>query len=333
MRFLFRWSVLCLLVSSAACSRSAQQTPAPPSSTSTASSTSAPPETAAKTAPVHAVFHNVNFRIAADVTVEIRDMEGSLVATRPGQIAAFDDPNSFTIAIDTGEVAISPASLTNLLRSRIFPDDTGPLRHVEVSIEDGELEQKGKLHKGVDVPFSMKSEVSVTPQGEIRLHPTSVKAVGIPAGGLMKLFGLQLDEVVKLNPTPGIRIQDDDFLLDPSKLLPAPGISGHVTSVRIEGDRLVQSFGQSAKPPTPQKAGKALNYMHFSSGTLRFGRLTMRDVDLQIVDANPADPLDFFLARYNEQLAAGYSTSSLEGALTVHVPDYARAAGVHLRPR
>ncbi len=276
----------------------------------------------------------MNFRVEGDVTVEIRQMEGSLLATRAGQIAAFDDPKSFTIAIDTGEVAISPASLTNLLRSRIFPDDKGPLRHVVVSIEDGKLEQKGKLHKGVDVPFSMKADVSVTPEGEIRLHPSSVKAVGIPAGGLMKLFGLQLDEVVKLNPTPGVRIVDDDILMDPSKLLPAPAITGHVTSVRIEGDRLVQVFGQAAKAPaSAARAGKGSNYMHFRNGTMRFGRLTMRDVDLQIVDANPADPLDFFLARYNEQLAAGYSTSTLEGALTVHVPDYARAAGVHLRPR
>lgn len=286
-----------------------------------------------KTEPVHAVFHNVNFRVEPGVTVEIRQMEGSLVATRAGQIAAFDDPKSFTIAIDTGEVAISPESLTNLLRGRIFPDDRGPLREVVVSIEDGKLEQKGKLHKGVDVPFSVKSDVSVTPEGEIRLHPVSVKAVGIPAGGLMKLFGIQLDEVVKLNPTPGIRIVDDDFLLDPSKLLPAPGISGRVTSVRIEGDRLVQVFGQPAARPTSQTADKGRNYMYFRKGTMRFGRLTMRDVDLQIVDANPADPLDFFLARYNEQLAAGYSTSTVDGALTVHVPDYARAAGTHLRPR
>ena len=102
---LLRWSVLCLIVTSAACSRSASQTPASPPS-NTAAAPALPVESAAKTEPVHAVFHNVNFRLESDVIVEIRHLEGSLVATHPGQIAAFDDPKSFRIAIDTGPAVL-----------------------------------------------------------------------------------------------------------------------------------------------------------------------------------------------------------------------------------
>ncbi len=47
--------------------------------------------------------------------------------------------------------------------------------------------------------------------------------------------------------------------------------------------------------------------MFFRHGVLRFGKLTMDDTDLMIVDANAKDPFDFFLDHYNTQLVAGYS--------------------------
>ena len=34
----------------------------------------------------------------------------------------------------------------------------------------------------------------------------------LPAGGLMKLFGVELDELIKVKQAPGVQIQDNDFL-------------------------------------------------------------------------------------------------------------------------
>jgi len=39
------------------------------------------------------------------------------------------------------------------------------------------------------------------------------------------------------------------------------------------------------------------------------------------VDSQPADPFDFSLDRYAEQLAAGYAKVTLKGGLCAHVPD------------
>jgi len=47
--------------------------------------------------------------------------------------------------------------------------------------------------------------------------------------------------------------------------------------------------------------------MYFRGGRLRFGKLTMQDTDLMLVDAAPADPFRFNLAEYARQLVAGYS--------------------------
>jgi hypothetical protein len=55
---------------------------------------------------------------------------------------------------------------------------------------------------------------------------------------------------------------------------------------------------------------------------LRFGKLTMTDADMELIDADPADPFDFFPARYTEQLVAGYSKNTRQGGLKVYMPDF-----------
>jgi hypothetical protein len=57
---------------------------------------------------------------------------------------------------------------------------------------------------------------------------------------------------------------------------------------------------------------------------VRFGKLTMADTDLELLDADPADSFDFSLDHYNEQLVAGYSKSNKQGGLCVHMPDYSK---------
>ncbi len=63
--------------------------------------------------------------------------------------------------------------------------------------------------------------------------------------------------------------------------------------------------------------------MYFRGGALRFGKLTMADADLALVDQEPKSPFDFSLAGYNDQLVAGYSKSTQALGLVVHMPDFA----------
>ena len=113
------------------------------------------------------------------------------------------------------------------------------------------------------------------------------------------------------------------MILYPERIIPPPQIRGRVTAVKVEQDQIVQSFGQTARPlslPNPDAA----NYMYFKDGTLRFGELTMTNLDLEIIDADPKDPFDFYLERYNDQLVAGDSKNRPDYGLTVFMPDYHR---------
>jgi hypothetical protein len=90
--------------------------------------------------------------------------------------------------------------------------------------------------------------------------------------------------------------------------------------VHLEGDRIVLEFAgarRNLKPSLPE----ARNYLYFRGGRLRFGKLTMQDTDLQIVDSDPDDPFRFFLERYDRQLVAGYSKTMPDLGLVAYMPD------------
>jgi hypothetical protein len=266
-------------------------------------------------------FQNVRFHLGPGIVLEVRRLQGALVPTR-NTPPSFDDLGSYSLRIDAGEAAMTPASLTAVLNQHVFNYKGSPISDVEVTIEEGKLKQKGTLHKGVAVPFTIVADMAVTADGRIRLHPTSVKAAGLPAGGLMKVFHLELDKLIASNQARGFEIVDNDFLLSPDRLIPEPRIAGKLTSIRIEGDRFVEVFGSK---PAHSADKVARNYMYYRGGVLKFGKLTMNDTDLRLVDMDPADPFEFSPKEYVMQLSAGYSKSLANGGLRTFMPDLDQA--------
>jgi len=72
--------------------------------------------------------------------------------------------------------------------------------------------------------------------------------------------------------------------------------------------------------------------MFYRGGTLRFGKLTMQDTDLLLVDANQKDAFEFSPERYNDQLVAGYSKNTNTHGLVVYMPDLRAVRTAQLRP-
>ena len=276
--------------------------------------------------PVEAEMRHVLYHVDDRVILQIEYLRGALIPTRD-EPPWFDDPESFSLAIDTGVVTISAASLSALLNDYVFNYDGSPLDNLTVTVDKGQLKQKGTLHKGIPLPFTIRAELSTTPDGRLRLHPTSVKVAGIGVKGLMRTFGIELENLVKVRPGRGVEISDNDFLLSPAGLLPPPRIEGRVTAVRVGDEAIEQIFGGSKRPgraqPLHPSDPSARNYMFYRGKVLRFGKLTMMDADLQIVDADPDDPFDFDLAHLNEQLVAGESHNQPDFGLVTVMPDYA----------
>lgn len=118
----------------------------------------------------------------------------------------------------------------------------------------------------------------------------------------------------------GVAVERDDLLLDPAEILPPPRIRGKVAAVRIQSNEIVQTFG--AQQPASFAQGVSGNYMAYRDNELRFGKLTMHDTDMILIDMDPQDPFDFYLDHYKDQLVAGYSKTTTTFGLRVYMRDY-----------
>jgi len=266
--------------------------------------------------PVGIEMNNVRLHVAADATLEIKWLKGRL-RSRSADPPVFDDQQSFVMEIDDGEMAVDASSLSALV-NRAFDYKGAALSNLRVSFDNGRLVQQGTLKKGINVPFSITASVAATADGLLNVHPLKVKTAGIPTAKLMSLFGVELDDILKSRPDRGITFKDNDLFLDAERLLPAPETRGKLVKAFVRGDRLVQVFGRGAAAAS---AGRG-NYIWFRGGTIRFGKLTMSETDLQLIDMDPRDPFDFDSARYNEQLVAGYSKNTPQKGLRTYMPDF-----------
>jgi len=269
---------------------------------------------------VEAQMHNVTYHFTNDVAVSIRDLRGALVPEGKHQIPVFDDKNSFILRIDSAEIFITTASMANLLNSHVFSRPDSPIKNVSIQIDKDRLKIKGKLHSKGDVPFETNGTLSATPEGKIRVQTEKVKALHLPVKGLMDLLGINVDDLVKNGKMQGIQVEKDDLILDPEQILPPPHIRGKLTNIRLVGDSIVQTYG------TPEKTSSRMpvsgNFMAYHGNQLRFGKLTMSDTDMVLIDMDPKDPFDFFLDHYKEQLTAGYTKITASFGLRVFMRDF-----------
>jgi hypothetical protein len=274
-------------------------------------------------------MRNVHLRLDAGISVDMRSLRADMLSTRDGQPPVFDDSRSYFLQASRADLSMDLESLTTLLNRYVFAGPDAPLREITLRITpEGRLGLKGKLHKGIDIPISLVAGVFATDDGRLGLHTERVSAVGVPVTGLLKLFGLEVDELAKLRDQHGLSIAGNDVIITPGQVLPPPQLRGRVSRAAIVNGALALSYAEGGEPrplTPPDRAAK--NYLYFSGSTLRFGKLTMSDVDLQLIDQKPRDWFDFYPAKYQIQLVAGYSKSTLSGGLKTYMPDYGTIAG------
>jgi hypothetical protein len=271
--------------------------------------------------PVEVEMSNVDLHITSDFTLHVRHLHGRFEQAAQHPIPNLDDATSYTMSIDTAVVAIDLPSL-NAIVTRTLAAEGSNVDKLTIGVDDkGDLKQKGVISKGVPVPFTVTAGVEATPDGKLRVFTKSVKGFGVPIKPLMKIFHIELDDLLKVKPGHGVTVRDNDVILDPATLLPAPSMRGVVTAARIEDGAVVQTFGDGAvrhlNPPAISK-----NFIYWRGGTLQFGKLTMTETDLELVDEDPKDPFDFSVEHWHEQQVAGYSKTTASRGLKAHMPDY-----------
>lgn len=266
-------------------------------------------------------MRNVDFYVDPRIPLRIRSLNGTM-RSRSGGPVLFDDKSSFIINVAAADVGLTGPALSLLLNKYVFGFKGSPLTNLRVTISGNEIIQKGTLHKVIRMPFEIRAQLSVTPDGRIRIHPVRTEIVGLHVDKLMKGLGLSLENIVNLNKAKGATVDGNDIFLSPGSILPPPEIEGKVTAVRLDGAEIVMTYGSRASvTQLPVPDSTAGNYMYYRGGTLQFGKLMMLDADMLITDLDPADAFHFDLDRYQPQLVAGYSRTLESGGLEVWMRD------------
>ncbi len=279
-----------------------------------------PQEKTSKTPAVQADMRNVMYHFTDQIAVHILQLHGRILPTQRARLPVLDDVESFTFALDFAEIAISTKVLSHVLNDYVFAAPDAPLKDITVTTAGTSIKVHGKLHAKGDLPFETEGTAIATPEGHIRLHTHKITVAQASVKGLMDLLGLKSSQFINTDKVPGVRLEGNDLILDPAQLLPPPHITGRVTEVQVQGEQILQVFG--TKPPAGAMPAHTGNFMAYRGAQLRFGKLTMTDTDVVLIDMDPQDPFDFFLDHYKEQVAAGYAKMTADAGLRVFTRDF-----------
>jgi len=268
-------------------------------------------------------MQNVDFFVDPKIALHIRQLTGTMRSKVPGPIL-FDDPTKFVFNVESADVGMTGNDLAALMNRYVFSYRGSPLSNIRITVANGEIVQKGTLHKVASLPFEIHATITATGDGRIKLHPLRTEILGLHVDKLMQGLGLSLEKIISLSKARGATVDGNDIYLAPTTILPPPEIQGRVASVRIEGDQVVMHFGGTTSMSMNIPVRDAKNYMYYRGGTLRFGKLVMLDADMLITDLDPQNTFRFELDRYQPQLVSGYSRTLPSGGLVVFMRDIDR---------
>ena len=268
------------------------------------------------------------------MALHIELLRGRLTSRIPGEPVVLDDPESYLLHIDTASTWMAYEDLSNLLNERIFAYEGAPLGGLEVRREDDEdqhdrIEVKGHLRHQLDLPFEIEGVPEITSEGEIRMRTSSMEVLGIGVRDLLDTFGAEVEDMIVTRESRGVRIEGDDMVLQPGRMLAPPLTEGTVSDVEVGARALAMTFGGSGpassssdpRAPTADPGDRAQPFISYRGGRVRLGRMTMTDTDIMIVDDDPTDAFRFRPAEMNRQLVAGYVKLLEDGGLTIFAPD------------
>jgi hypothetical protein len=274
---------------------------------------------------VRVSMRNVKYRFIESVSVQINYLIGAVVPLGDHTMPVIEDKNSYKIHIDSAEIAISPQDLASLLNQFVFARPGSPLSDISVRmLPNAHLSVKGRLKDKGNIPFETEGALVPMPDGKLRLRADKMKALKIPVKGLMDALGIEVDNLIKSGQVPGVSADGNDLIFDLEQMLPAPRIEGRVTKVRVESNTIVQTFSFDPSKDAQKLPKFPGNFMAVQGNSVQYAKMTMRDCDIVVLDMDPADPLDFFLDRLQEQLAAGYTKITPNFQVRTYIKDYGK---------
>ena len=158
-----------------------------------------------------ASMRNVLFHLDNDIQLRIHRLRGRMTDLTGNHIIVLDDKKHLLLEIAYAEVGLSAADLTLLLNRYVFAYKGSPLKGLVVRIEGDHIVQTGIMHKIIDIPFEMTADLSVTPEGMIRIHSKTMKICGSNGKGLLRAVDMTLADLLDLKGARGVTVEGNDL--------------------------------------------------------------------------------------------------------------------------
>jgi hypothetical protein len=271
------------------------------------------------TAPTDIYAHDLMLRKGPDFRIYVRWLRGQMTRSRADVNPSFDNPDSFFLDVKTGVIRANVGDIAHLLNASAT---NSPLKNIRLSGNGEQIKLQGTLHKVIPVPIEIDGTIRAVPSNRIQLHVDKLSVLKIPVKGLLGKFNVNVADLFQAKGVPGIQVTGNDIFFDTLAMLPPPHIRGQLTTVRIANPDLEEVYGNAEKEV--QHVEQWRNFLRFHNGTIDFGKLTMHQVDIMMIDISNDVWFDLDLANYQAQLVNGYTHITPEAGLQIFMPDLSK---------
>jgi hypothetical protein len=291
-------------------------TSAPASSGTNSFTPAGQPPSAADLDPTTVYAHNILLRKGPDFRIYIVWIAGQMLRTKPNVNPSFDTPDTFVLQIQKGVIHANIGDICKYLNATASADS--PLKKIDIQPDGERVKIHGTIKKVVSFPIEILGSLDATPSGLVRLHVDHISVLKLPMKGLLGTFEVKLSDLVHSTNVPGVTISDNDIIFDTEKLLPPPHIHGQLTTVQVKVPDIEVIYGNA--PNDTSQLAQWHNFLRFRNGAFDFGKLTMHNVDLTMIDAANEPWFDLDLVNYSNQVVNGYTRFTAQGGLEIYMP-------------
>jgi hypothetical protein len=267
-------------------------------------------------APTLVYAHNIQLRKGPNFRVYIAWISGQMLRTKGNGNPSFDDPESFILQIEKGVIHANIGDIGKYLNSTSAKD--APLKNIDIQPDGDLIKIHGTVKKAMSLPIEIVGSLAATPDGLVRLHVQHISVLKVPVKGLLGTFDVKLSDLVHSTHLPGVTVSGNDFFFDTEKLLPPPHIRGQLTTVRVKVPDIEVIYGNAPNDPT--QLAQWHNFIRFRNGAVDFGKLTMHNADLTMIDAAKEPWFDLDLVNYQNQLVNGDTRMTAQAGLEIYMP-------------
>lgn len=283
------------------------------------------PSPAAAGEPVWLHARDAELRLGA-VGVHALDLLARLEPAETGEPINLDDPKSFTATVAQGCARLAPDALDALFNRHVFNAPPRTLSDLAFDTNADGLAITGQAKlwhwfPPFGLPFRAQAPLELGADGLLRYTPESLRTLGIPAGGALDLLHLNLDTLLDID-RPGLRLDGNTLVLDPTQLLPALRIESRPTAISLDTDGVTLCYDGPDAPGSIAATGAGERFIRVYGGTVHaLGQVL---IDARIRVESTTETLSLRVGDHRGQVARGHLAMGRDGTIMITLAPPAR---------